>query len=274
MEDTDDTFSLFLNSKDSNGANNYTLRWLLPDARVTHMRGFDISLQKVYTTNTVYPINQYNNQLYVWYTALDVAPTILTIPPNNYDGYQLAEILKTIMEGGTAEGHTFKIVYDAQSKKLTFECISLAGQVWAFGDGAHSLNRAIGVGTVDTFYNTFVPVVSDYPVDLSGTRMITVISNLGTRNYHSSTTSTVLDEIPVGVGFGSVITYEAQTDDVYFVSTAQFQQIELSLRDDRDNPWELPDNQQIIFTFKVTPLHVYSDTRGHKRYRTPQISYY
>lgn len=272
MQDSDDVFSMFLNSRDSSGPNNYTLRWVLPDARINNMRGFDISLQKVYFTNTVYPINQYNNKLYVQYS--DGGPTTtLTIPPNSYDGYQMAAMLKQKMdEGGVA--HEFEVTYDPQCKKLTFRQVDLFTTYWAFADGENSIYRALGVGVIGVGYGPLNTVVGDYPVDLSGSRMVTILANLANSNYSTSTTSTVLDEIPLSTGFGTVISYESQTDDSYFVSTAQFQQIEFSLRDDSGNPWELPPNQHISFTLKVKPLHVYSSDVGHKRYKSPNISFY
>lgn len=241
------TSLLFLSTRDGELRETYNTFWSINLPRLNTLQGFEIALQNIEFPNLVYPINAYNNKLYI---SEDGGGTLTaTLTPNAYTGDQMAAELKTQLEAAGAG--TYTVTYDKQSKKFTI-AVSGAKAAFAFVDGATNAYEAIGFDSV-SLPTSAASLTSSYPVNLSGSQYVDVVTNFSSHNYSVSTTAHVLVRVPLNENFGSIIFYEPSSDDSLFVTTNQLDEIYMQLRDDKGNYWELPYTSHVSMTLKITP---------------------
>jgi hypothetical protein len=235
---------LFLTTRDNQQVENYNAYFSLRLPRYSLLKGFELSLQTVEFPNTVYPINQYNNDIIFQENGGGNVQAFLT--PGDYTGPEFAiEIQTQLNAAGTS---VYTVTYDdVHTKKLTISA-NLANTI-GFKDTIYGAYEEMGFDP-DLFVvaNT---ITSDYPINISGSAYVDLVSNIAARNYSTSSTANVIARIPLYVPFGNIVFYEPQSDDPLFVSYQQLDEIYLSLRDDKGNPFELPRNAHLSIMFKV-----------------------
>ena len=64
----------------------------------------------------------------------------------------------------------------------------------------------------------------------------------------------LLCRVPVDVPFGSIVFYEPSSDDSIVDFGGNLDNLNLQLRDDRGNMFQLPPNSHVSYTFKVNEL--------------------
>lgn len=204
----------------------------------THM-----GLSQVQFSNTVYPINSNYNTLI--YQENSGASTItLTIVPNNYTGSQLATYLSINMSAATLNGITYTVTYDSQSKKLVFSLSVLNFRILPTSTCLLELGISkLGMTIAAT------SKIGDFPVELSGSKFIDVISNISCRHISSSDYSNILVRIPLNVGFGEVVIYEPTNPILFNIFQDNLSRVELRLIDDRRNLFVLPANSSVGYQF-------------------------
>lgn len=236
---------LFLNTRDGEVDENYNNFWSIDLPRLNMLRDFRISLQNIEFANTVYPINRHNNKLYF---SEDGNPTVTaTLSVNSYTYTTMAVELKAQLEAAGAG--TYTVTYNTSSKKFT---IAVSGGATNFQWVTGVDNAYEELGFDESLFTNSISLTSNYPINLSGSRYVDVVTNFSGFNHSVSTTANVLVRVPIDVNFGSVVFYEPNTDDNLFVSADQLDDIYVQLRDEKGNFWELPKNSHLSITFKIT----------------------
>lgn len=209
-----------------------------------------LSLLRVITTNGVYPINRYNQNLYVVETGGNTFS--VQIGAGNYNASELAALLTTALNAGSAFGG-WTVVEDTVTSKFT---IALAAHTFTFANGNYNMYDVLG------FYPSNFTVATSQTADahynLGGTQFVEVRMSLANRlNYFGEGYDQVIDTVPVTVGFGEPIFWapQAPTYPSWIVSNLQFSDVRMQLRDDHDNPWELPATDSFQILFSITPLY-------------------
>lgn len=233
---------LFLTTRDSAGVQNYNARWSLQDPAMQLLRNFKVSLQSVQFANSVYPIGAFNSRIYISDSG---AVQTLDVPSNSYTGTEIAAALQTLFNATAGLTGVYTVIYDYQSKLLNIS--STVAFLLATGD--YDCYEELGFDS-DLFASA-TSFTSSYPVQLSGTHYIDVLSNFSSLNFSVSGSTNTLVRIPLDVGFGEIVYYEPQTDDALEVSANQLHEVYISLRDERGYPWPLPKNSHMSLCLKV-----------------------
>lgn len=240
---------VFLSTRNSLANENYNTFWQISNPRLNYMGNFNISLQNVEFANSVYPFNQYNNNIYFKESAVGVTKTAV-ITPNNYTPALLIVELKIQLEAANGTATTYTVTYDAQTLKIT---ITPSAGTFTFVAGINDAYEELGFD--ENLFVDAAAVTGDYPVQLSGSRYVDILTNFSGVNYSVSGGSNVLVRVPLTVAFGNMVFYEPATDDKLFTATQRFDEIYVQLRDDRGNLWELPRNSHLSMTLKIDPIH-------------------
>ncbi len=223
------------------------------DFYTNNASAYQFSLLRFVASNGVYGINRFNNNVYVAETGGNTFQ--VTLAPGTYTAADLAGDLAAGLNGvGSAFPGQYTVTDDPLTSKFT---ITIGGgNSFVFTVGAYHMYDVLG------FYPSNFAVssihVADAHYNLNGTQYIEVRMNIANRmNFFGDGLSSVMDMIPVSVGFGETIMWEP-TPGVYpswVVSADQLSNIQVQLRDDHQNYWELPatDHYEILFT--VVPLN-------------------
>lgn len=234
---------LFLNSREGQyNTGNGTERWEIRNYRFEMVEEFDIALISIQFPNSVYPTNTWNN--IIVFKQNNGTTYTATIPPGYYTGPNMAAAVQTAMNAaGTL---TFTATYDSNMKKMT---VSAAGGTFYF---IASDNSALGdLGYVTLEATLAASKVSDYPINISGTKYIDVFSNFVTNNHSSTSSGNILERVPVYGGFGEEIFYEVQSHQAMRIQFGKTNHIEITLKDDRGNAFLLPPNVQFSVKFSL-----------------------
>ena len=241
---------VYLDTRHRNSGVNSNAVFNMNEARIPdRVLGFLITLLSVEFNNTVYPVNANNNV--ISYQEAGPVNFTATMTPNHYTGAQLATELQTQMNAAASTG-VFTVTYNAQSRLMT-----LASTVaFTIVAGTASINDVIGINAL--LHGAFlVSHVSDYPVDISGTRYVDIEMNFALGNYavNNSSQSTIL-RIPTVNGFGEFVNYVAPNEQYAYVDTSRLNALRCLVRDDQHNQYLLPNNSYISYVFKFIPILV------------------
>lgn len=240
------TQKLFLDTRDGDFDTNYRNQWQVKNFRLQHGGNFRMALASVSFPNTVYPVNQYSN---TFTFREDGTPVTITLAENNYTGTQMATYLSTEMT--TAGTGTYTVTYSTQSKKLTFSWTGIT----TFSINSADTNTALNTLGLTTAVTGTSPIAAPIPVNLQGTSHVQVISNIGHYNYSSrSGSGNVFMKVPMNYAFGEVVHYEPASSTPIDLSTSSLGQITMELRDNENNPFELPSNAYVELEFLLVPL--------------------
>lgn len=236
---------LFLHSYNARESAPATYEWLINDSHLNAFREFSVAVHNMTFPNTVYPINTYNNLLYL--VENGGATVVVTIPINNYTGAQYATALETALNAAGALVYT--VTYDAQSLRLT---VSVPGpDVFEFVAGANDIYSESGfivpTGQVSS-------LTGPNPVMLSGTNVIELVTNFSTHTHSSSSLVNVINLIPVPVSFGGIVFYQASVNDEVDTIEGQLHSIRIQFFDMKRRPWPLPSNADWTIGLRIVPF--------------------
>ena len=207
----------------------------------------EVSVQEVIIPNVVYPVNRYYNTVY--WTEFNVLAVNkqATLEYNNYTGPQFAAALQQQMSFASAT--SFTVTYDEQAKKLTF---TIAVGTFLFRSGERDLNAEMGITDGQPELTTFSTMhTSSSPINISGSKYVTLSTNLQTPNVAVGRQLDPLAVIPLTLGFGQVISWSPQTEKPITLPGRNLTSLNLQLYDDRGNLWELPETHDIQFTLFI-----------------------
>lgn len=236
--------TLLLNTRNSELPDNYDTFWVINLPRLNYIRSYAITLESVEFPNTVYPINSTNNKIYF---SEDGGGTLTaTLDANHYTGAQIATEIKTQLEA--AGGGTYTVTFDSQTQKLT---IAVGGAVTTVGFvvGENNCYDELGFAPPSA---VSASITSNFPVNLSGSQYVDIISNLSTLNYSTTHTARVLARIPLYQPFGNMIYHVPPNPTKMIVSDTQITEFFMQLRDDKGSFWQIPRNSHVSLAFKIT----------------------
>ncbi len=252
---------ILLSSRDATkpSTTNDDLSWAIPVPRANIMNGFQLDLLSCEFVNAVYPINRFYNSLSVLEDT-GAATLTVTLTSSSYTGSSLATHIASILttaSAATGNSNTYTGSYDSATKKITISSDD------AFAWRAVSANDAyeqIGVTTLTAA--VAASVVGDVPINLSGSAYIDVYSNFSNNNWSSSASAKVFARLPLAGDFGDFIALTFVEQEPIYVASPDLSRLQITLRDDRGNPWELPSTFHISFVFNLIPLPNPSDLPG------------
>lgn len=208
------------------------------------MTGFDamqISARDVVIPNAVYPINEFNNMVYI----TDDNSTVVSgsMSSRTYTGEEFAAELEALLnELGTP---TFTVVYDPATLKLDVN----ASADFSFVVGDNNVYDAAGFEP--SLFTFSVNTASAYPVNLSGTKAVHLVSSLGGDSFRVGTGESVFEMVPMNVEFGGEVHYQFPYEFPIIVPESSLREVRFSLRDDNNNPYKLPSNQHWTITLII-----------------------
>lgn len=235
---------LFLHSRDSNNAETWYSQFTIDNFLLNaHKEDAMLNFHGVSFPNAVYPINEYNNQIY--FAEDGGALIISTITSNNYTGTQFAAEIQTQMNADG--GHTYAVTYDSQSKKISFV---VTGGNCAFIAGENNAYEEMGVN--DNLTSTFTSLTASNVVHIAGTQYVDVICDKAVHTYSSTHRTNVLIRVPLNVSFGNVVYFESEMPQHLELHTgSHLNSIQFELRDDKGNPYKLPSNCHVSFYMTI-----------------------
>lgn len=238
---------IYLNTKDSVTPDGTFFRWNLSSNVIRGKRNYQLALKSVQFPNAVYPINAYNNKLYV---TLSGVTDVATITPGIYSGLTLVAHLKTILDA-LAYAATFTVTYNTAQQNIT---ITPSAGNFAIRIGTTTDTAAYILGVSSAQAGTEVAAFTTAnPLNIGGTVFVDVLSNVGVNHVSSSFSSRVLCRIPIDVDFGVNVFWEPQQPIVMSLTSSDFDVFEIALRDDRANPYVLPvDGCKVSLMFELS----------------------
>lgn len=241
---------IFLNSKDRSSGENYRPRWSIQDPAFQLLDNFTVALVQFSVPNSVYPINQFNNRFYI-IEAPAVTPTTLEVPYGAYTATELVNALLLLLNGDPSLLQTYTVNYDYSAKILT---VSSSGTFTLYtSDDDYNIYDEIGFDTSLFTSGGGSSFSGSYPLNLSGSSYVDILTNFSTMNYSSSASTNILARVPIGVGFHEILSYEPASEVPIYVNASQLHEVYLALRDDKGNQWILPDNAKISLVLKIAP---------------------
>lgn len=228
--------------------------WYISEPYLNLYQNYGIAISKFTIDNLVYPINAYNNVLYFDLVTIFGVHTAysVTVPPNTYTPSQLVSTLETLLEAATA--YNWTVSYNSQSQKLSFSNSLLTGHT-EWKTGTNTIHQHLGIVAGNTF-SAFSTYTSVYPINISGTGALNVITNFPSDVYDSNLQSGVTLMIPVNEGFGYSINYDASIDEVVHTYSGDLQRITLQFTDIWGNRWIPPPSAPFSFVLRVIPNYM------------------
>lgn len=232
--------------------------WLVQNNFFNNLTEYEIRVESLTFMNMVYPTNSSNNQLSVKVDG--GSAQTLTVTEGVYTTTTLITELESLL---TISPITTTVTYDDTTYKFTF---AVSGGTLEFVDIANSMYDQLGLD-VDEFAVISSSKVADFPIDLSGSSHVDVLSNLTcSDNVHSSNLGSLLCHVPLDVNYGDLVEYRPIHDTWMRVSGQQgFQEFTIQLRDDHGNDYTLPDNQILTITLIIrgVPYYIHDPPMQH-----------
>lgn len=232
---------IHLNTRDRESGTNQNAtfsvrRGSLPEA-------FRATLESIQFPHQMYPFSTDRENTFLEVIESGTPKTVVFDVNRNYTGTSLATELTTAMNA--AMTGTVTVTYDTETKKLTF--VSTA--TFSFSAASTSLNE---LGSPSTTV-TATSHESRFPVDLSGTKYVDVVSTMGGhRNVCTTGPYGVLARMPALASFGEVVLYEPpQRHEVQCMLHGET--LTIQLRDDRGRLVQLGDNGYVGYSFQIIP---------------------
>jgi len=201
--------------------------------------GYALALVEFICMNTVYPINEYYNKLYITENGGGVQE--ITLPKGNYTASQFVGEIQTQLN--TVGSNTYNVTYDSITEKITFSC---APDTFAFVSGNNSAYSRMGI-------SVFVPentsYTTDSPIDLSGTKHIDIVTNLMIKNY-TTTSIPITERVPVPEFFNEQITFFPEHLAFRKLNLHHLHYFEIRLYDDNHKPFKLAPNTNLFMKWR------------------------
>jgi len=212
-----------------------------------------LSLVNVTIPVLFYPISRDRGNFALYFQedgSTSTTYSLELITDNNPTGVSLAADLQAKMNAES--GKTYTVTYDLDTGKIS---IAVNSGTFRIIDGPNSAHIEIGYNVDDsTFHSGSFEL--HYPVDISGTKYIDVVTNLGNQaSWNSSGTYTVATRVPCVASFGEILIENLPLSQK-IRSFSPINRISFSLRDDRGKLIYLGKNHSCSFTYVLEPVEV------------------
>lgn len=231
------------------GVNNANCIFYRTDFR--SFRNQDLTLIDMNVPITFYPISVYrhNYRLYLQEDGVTATTFVATLTTNtNYTGLTLATEVASALNG-SGTGKTYTATYDLDTNRLT---VTTSAGTFRLVDGTESAHEEVGYDVSDSaFYGTSFNF--PYPIDVSGTKYIDVLTNVGSgSSWNSTGTYNITARVTNIASFGEILQHSFNFP-LRMRMTQSSDRISFQLRDDRGYIIELGPNSHASFTFLLTP---------------------
>ncbi len=242
---------VMLNTRDAESSNstNEEFHWIINHPRFSLMYGYKLNLESVEVPNGVYPVNEYYNKVSVLEGG--GATLTVTLTSSNYTGSTIVSHLATLLtteSAATGSTATYTGSYDSSTKKITISSSS----TFAFRAVANDAYELLGIETLTA--SVGASKTGDYPVNLSGSAFVDLVTNFSSNNWTSGYSSNVLGRIPLTGSFGDVLQVQFPAKDPIQISGSGFSEFKCLMRDDHGNPWKLPGNMHLTMVLRIDPI--------------------
>lgn len=209
---------------------------------------YEVSILNMAFPFSAYPINQYNNKVYI--SENGGATITVTLDTKAYTWVTLSNELATKLTAASGVGNVYSVGYNSNTYLYTVTAGG-AALAFAFVDGVNNTYSELGCPPLDTPL-TVIPFTC--PINIAGTRYVDVISNWSGITYSTSTTASVLARIMVDVSFGYEVIYAPALPHKFIISATHIDNLFIQLRDDKGNPFLLPDNAPFSMVLQINKL--------------------
>jgi hypothetical protein len=241
-----------------NPTNTSNWDFVLSSLSLSEITQYSMLIKQVQLDNVSHSITAYNNTI-KWYETdnggNDYTLTA-TLTSQTYTGAQLASHLGTVMTAeslanGLADTYTGS--YNSQTKCITIANAGIPNEFWFLTVALDSYS-VLGITSSDLTASGGTTHTFSSFVNLSGARYIDILSNaLSTSNISTNSTASVICRVPLTAEIGSVVYYQNDGSDWLTLRNDNLSQIDISLRDDHGNPYEIdelhPLSMSIEFKF-------------------------
>jgi hypothetical protein len=243
---------IHLNTRDRNEGINGDATFYILSFRHTGVQ--QLTIESIQFPQMLYPFSvaRQNYIIYFQEDGSDVVPLQAELQVDtDYNGATLSTEIADKMTAASTGGHTYTVTYSTSTKRFT---ATTTGTSFRLVDAEKSAHFELGYNIADpVFYNS---LTFAFPVDVSGTKYVDLVSNIGSSaNYNSSGTFSPIARIPLLESFGEAVIYSGslrqnlrfnENDDV----------IRLQLRDDRGRLVDLPDNAHVSYSFSLQTVNI------------------
>lgn len=252
------TSHIYLDTRTSNGSSNYNTHWDVYNPRLNVLDSFRVSVRTIEFPNLVYPTNAFNNVIEILETD---NPNVLTITmtPNVYTGTTFASALQVLLNDvGNVSLNNWTVTFDSVNQKLTITATELRAtppdppKSFTFAIVSNSAYESMGLD-LNTFSSLYTTVTGAFPVHLSGTQYVDVVTNISNLSFTSRGNGHVMCRVPVIAPFASTVFYKNDFNDHLQTSMQHLDQISVRLYDDHGNEYQLPDNAHVSIVFNIEP---------------------
>jgi hypothetical protein len=227
----------------------------LASLELANIGNYKLSFKSIIFNNARYPVHRFNDQ--VSWTEDDSKTDFTltaTLTHQSYTGAQLAtQLAAAFTAESLASGHSFTYTstYDSQTKKIRINLTDGLPNVYKLIDVTYNAYRLMGFTPSEVAAETLqVFQEGDTIIDLSGTKYVDMHSrNLSTSNVSSSGSSSIVCRVPLTASFGEVNYYEPQVDSLTLRNDL-LTEIDISLRDDEGNSYELDSNHSVAINLE------------------------
>jgi hypothetical protein len=240
---------LFLDTRDRDSGTNQDARFSFNDS--IREGPFYMILEKVQLPHVFYPFSteRHTTRLYVELsgTASDGIKEVGLAINRAYTADELSAELNQNLTN-TLPGD-WAVTYNTTTGKFSIATSAQAGS-WRIVDGVDSIHREIGwdITRQTSFISFGPPGTTGFDVaDLSGTKYIDVITNLGGSSNYSSGPVTPIARVPVEVPFGNMVFFVVDT--LHRLDGSASGTMQLQLRDDRGYTIQMGENHSVAYTF-------------------------
>lgn len=238
-------YQIYLDTRTSDGTSNYDTKWYFNHERFELQRDFTVTLRTVEFPNLVYPTNEFNNV--ISFTPDSVTALTVTLTPGVYNGYYYATTLAAEMQAllRAYDTPTYSAATISGSFNVYTQKITLTSSVpikFVLVDNSAYEQMGFDESLFDTAHTTWT---SAFPVHLSGTTYVDVVTNMSVPSYNLRNTGHLLCRIQVDQPFGYDIYYKHESPDFIPCTTRHLDFMEITLYDDHGNLFKLPDNAHL-----------------------------
>lgn len=252
---------LYLSSKDRSSGENYDFELTTQIDHTSNVDGFFVTILNVEFANTVYPINDYNRTIYL--SENGGATKTVSIPAGFYEGSEFATAFQVALQAsGTPFASTYfaalgtgagQYILAIANTTVAANFSLLYGSNNAYDEMGFSVNQTGTVSStaVVAMATTTNVIVGTWPINISGSNYVDIVSNFAGKSYSSSMTNNVICRIALNVGFGDIISRPPDYGYSFFSFNRDITRIRFQLKDDKTNFWELPDTSYFSIVIKI-----------------------
>ncbi len=210
-----------------------------------------LSLVNVSIPVLFYPISVERGNFKIYFQEDGSTATTYDISLNtgvNPTGVSLASDLQAKMNAAPSS-KTYTVTYDLSSGKLV---INVNSGTFRIVSGENSAHVEVGYDVTDSAFKS-TGFQLHYPIDVSGTKYIDIITNLGSHgSWNSSGTFEIATRIPCIAAFGEILLENLPLSQKVR-SYRPIERVDFSLRDDRGKLIYLGKNHSCSFTYVLEP---------------------